>query len=75
MPPSVVTREDFEAMRIAVNVAMSEAAERQMDLSVADITVRLLDAYLMGDRDPTTRVLFLVSPRRHSGGFDVGQHV
>ena len=49
---SIVTSEDFEAMRIAVDVALSEAAERQMDLSVADITVRLLDAYLMGERDP-----------------------
>ena len=49
---SVVTSEDFEALRCAVDVALSEAAEREMDLSVADITVRLLDAYLMGERDP-----------------------
>ena len=49
---SVVTSEDFIALRCAVDVALSEAAEREMDLSVADITVRLLDAYLMGERDP-----------------------
>lgn len=49
---SVVTSEDFEALRSAVDVALSEAADREMDLSVADITVRLLDAYLMGERDP-----------------------
>jgi hypothetical protein len=49
---SEVTSEDFIALRCAVDVALSEAAEREMDLSVADITVRLLDAYLMGERDP-----------------------
>ena len=52
VPLSVVTSEDFEALRCAVDVALSEAADREMDLSVADITVRLLDAYLMGERDP-----------------------
>jgi hypothetical protein len=49
---SVVTSEDFITLRGAVDVALSEAAERDMDLSVANITVRLLDAYLMGERDP-----------------------
>ena len=37
---SVVTSEDFEALRSAVDVALSEAADREMDLSVAELTVR-----------------------------------
>ncbi|KAB2937228.1 MAG: hypothetical protein K8F92_21165 [Hyphomicrobium sp.] len=48
----VITSEDFQALRIAINAALVEVGEREMELSVADITLRLLDAYLMGERDP-----------------------
>lgn len=47
-----ITSEDLQTLRSAINAALTEVAEREMDLSVADITLRLLDAYLMGERDP-----------------------
>ena len=49
---SILTSEDLEALHTAIEEALMEAAERDMELSLADIAVRLFGAYAMGERDP-----------------------
>lgn len=49
---SILSNEDLEALQIAVETALDEAVERGMNLSLSDITVRLFEAYVMGERDP-----------------------
>jgi hypothetical protein len=47
-----LSNEDLEALQSAIETALEEAAERGMTLSLADVTVRLFEAYAMGERDP-----------------------
>ncbi|MEO8422101.1 MAG: hypothetical protein ABI457_12995 [Hyphomicrobium sp.] len=49
---SILSSEDIEALQIAIETALDEAVERGMNLSLSDITVRLFEAYVMGERDP-----------------------
>ena len=49
---SILSNEDIEALQIAIETALDEAVERGMNLSLSDITVRLFEAYVMGERDP-----------------------
>jgi hypothetical protein len=49
---SILSNEDLEALQIAIETALDEAVERGMNLSLSDITVRLFEAYVMGERDP-----------------------
>jgi len=49
---SILSNEDLEALQIAIETALDEAVERGMHLSLSDITVRLFEAYVMGERDP-----------------------
>ena len=49
---SILSNEDLEALQIAIEMALDEAVERGMNLSLSDITVRLFEAYVMGERDP-----------------------
>ena len=49
---SILSNEELEALQIAIEMALDEAVERGMNLSLSDITVRLFEAYAMGERDP-----------------------
>jgi hypothetical protein len=49
---SILSNEELEALQIAIEMALDEAVERGMTLSLSDITVRLFEAYAMGERDP-----------------------
>jgi hypothetical protein len=49
---SIISNEELEALQDAIEIALTEASERGMNLSLSDITVRLLGAYVMGERDP-----------------------
>ena len=49
---SILSDEDLEALQSAIETALDEAVERGMTLSLSDITVRLFEAYVMGERDP-----------------------
>ena len=49
---SILSNEDLEALQSAIETALDEAVERGMNLSLSDITVRLFEAYVMGERDP-----------------------
>ena len=49
---SILSDEDLEALQSAIETALDEAVERGMTLSLSDITVRLFEAYIMGERDP-----------------------
>jgi hypothetical protein len=49
---SILSNEDLEALQMAIETALDEAVERGMNLSLSDITVRLFEAYVMGERDP-----------------------
>ena len=49
---SILSNEELEALQIAIEMALDEAVERGMTLSLGDITVRLFEAYAMGERDP-----------------------
>jgi hypothetical protein len=64
---SILSNEDLEALQIAVETALDEAVERGMDLSLSDITVRLFEAYVMGERDPDKLADAVV--------FDIGRRV
>lgn len=52
MHVSILTDEDLEILDLAIDAALMEAAERDLELTVADITLRLFEAYLSGERDP-----------------------
>lgn len=49
---SILSNEELEALQTAIEMALDEAVERGMNLSLTDITVRLFEAYVMGERDP-----------------------
>lgn len=49
---SILSNEDLEALQSAIETALDEAVERGMNLTLTDITVRLFEAYVMGERDP-----------------------
>ena len=49
---SILSDQDLEALQSAIETALDEAVERGMTLSLSDITVRLFEAYVMGERDP-----------------------
>jgi hypothetical protein len=49
---SILSNEELEALQTAIEIALDEAVERGMNLSLSDITVRLFEAYVMGERDP-----------------------
>jgi hypothetical protein len=49
---SILSDEDLDALQSAIETALDEAVERGMTLSLSDITVRLFEAYVMGERDP-----------------------
>jgi hypothetical protein len=48
---SILSDEDLEALQSAIETALDEAVERGMT-ALSDITVRLFEAYVMGERDP-----------------------
>jgi hypothetical protein len=52
MHVGILSNEDLEALQDAIEIALIEASERGMSLSVTDITMRLFEAYAMGERDP-----------------------
>ena len=49
---SIVDEEDLELLHAAISAAIDEANEREIELTVTELTVRLFDAYVMGERDP-----------------------
>ena len=49
---SILSNEELEALQTAIEMALEEVVERGMNLSLGDITVRLFEAYVMGERDP-----------------------
>lgn len=49
---SILSNKELESLQIAIELALDEAVERGMDLSLSDITLRLFEAYAMGERDP-----------------------
>jgi hypothetical protein len=64
---SVISNEELEALQDAIEIALTEASERGMNLSVTDITVRLFEAYVMGERDPdklADAVIFAARPQQ-----------
>jgi hypothetical protein len=49
---SILSNEDLEALQSAIEMALDEAVDRGINLTLTDITVRLFEAYMMGERDP-----------------------
>ena len=49
---SILSNEDLEALQSAIEMALDEAVDRGMNLTLTDITVRLFEAYMMCERDP-----------------------
>ena len=49
---SIVDEHDLELLHEAIGAAIEEATERDIELTVTDLTVRLFDAYVLGERDP-----------------------
>ena len=48
---SVLTAKDLKVLDDAFHAALDEAIESNVELSLTALTLRLCDAYLMGERD------------------------
>ena len=54
MNVSILSNEELETLQIAIEMALDEAVERGMNLSLSDITVRLFEAMRWASAIPTS---------------------